>query len=57
LSGNANGATINTSSWFNIVNVNSGSCADAADRGTANGTAVRQWACGAQQFNQEWQFR
>jgi endoglucanase len=57
LSGNANGGTINTSSWFNIVNVNSGSCVDAANRATANGTFVQQWACGAQQFNQEWQFQ
>jgi len=55
LSGNANGGTINSSSWFNIVNVNSGLCVDAANRATANGTFVQQWACGAQQFNQEWQ--
>ena len=25
--------------------------------GTGNGTAVQQWACGSQQYNQEWQFQ
>jgi hypothetical protein len=30
---------------------------DAANRATANGTFVQQWACGAQQFNQEWQLQ
>ena len=57
LSGNANGGTIDTSAWFNIINANSGSCVDAANDGTANGTFVQQWACGAQQFNQEWQLQ
>jgi len=57
LSGNANGGTINTSSWFNIVNANSGLCVDAANQAAANGTFVQQWACGAQQFNQEWQLQ
>jgi aryl-phospho-beta-D-glucosidase BglC (GH1 family) len=57
LSGNANGGTINTSSWFNIINANSGLCVDAANSATANGTFVQQWACGAQQFNQEWQLQ
>jgi endoglucanase len=57
LSGNANGGTINTSSWFNIINANSGLCVDAANRAAANGTFVQQWACGAQQFNQEWQLQ
>jgi endoglucanase len=57
LSGNANGGTINTSAWYNIVNANSGSCVDAANQATANGTFVQQWACGPQQFNQEWQLQ
>jgi endoglucanase len=57
LSGNENGdASISTSSWFNVVNSNSGACVDAAGWGTGNGTVVQQWACGSQQYNQEWQF-
>jgi endoglucanase len=57
LSGNANGGTINTSSWFNFIDANSGLCVDAANSATADGTFVQQWACGAQQFNQEWQLQ
>jgi endoglucanase len=57
LSGNANGGTIDTRSWFNIINANGGLCVDAANRATANGTFVQQWACGSQQFNQEWQLQ
>jgi aryl-phospho-beta-D-glucosidase BglC (GH1 family) len=57
LSGNANGGTVNTGAWYNLVNVNSGSCVDAANQATANGTLVQQWACGAQQANQEWQLQ
>lgn len=57
LSGNVNGASISSSSWFNVVNQNSGSCVDAAGWGTSNGTVVQQWACGSQQYNQEWQFQ
>jgi endoglucanase len=49
--------SINTSTWYNIVNENSGSCVDAAGWGTANGTTVQQWSCGSQQYNQEWQFQ
>jgi hypothetical protein len=30
---------------------------DATGRGTSNGTAVQQWACGNAQSNQEWQFQ
>ena len=55
LSGNANGGTIDTSAWFNVIDANSGSCVDAS--GTANGAFVQQWACGGQQFNQEWQLQ
>jgi aryl-phospho-beta-D-glucosidase BglC (GH1 family) len=59
LHGTQNGGTtsINTGAWYNVVNTNSGSCVDAANRATANGTAVQRWACGAQQTNQEWQFQ
>jgi endoglucanase len=58
LQGNANNSTsISTTTWYNIVNQNSGSCVDATGEGTANGTTVQQWACGSQQFNQEWQFQ
>ncbi|WP_263366901.1 cellulase family glycosylhydrolase [Edaphobacter bradus] len=57
LSGNVNGASVSTSSWFNVVNQNSGSCVDAAGWGTTNGTIVQQWSCGNQQYNQEWQFQ
>jgi len=57
LSGNVNGATVSTATWFNVRNQNSGSCVDATGSGTANGTTVQQWACGTQQANQEWQFQ
>jgi endoglucanase len=57
LSGNVNSASVSTSSWFNVVNSNSGSCVDAQNWGTSNGTVVQQWACGNQQSNQEWQFQ
>jgi endoglucanase len=57
LSGNVNSASVSTSSWFNIVNQNSGSCVDATNMGTADGTTVQQWACGSLQYNQEWQFQ
>jgi hypothetical protein len=49
------GGGISTSSWYEIVNTNSGLCASAAGAGTANGTAVEQLACtGA--TSQLWQF-
>jgi len=54
---NGGATSISTSAWYNVVNTNSGSCVDAANRVAANGTAVQQWACGAQQTNQEWQFQ
>ena len=49
--------SINTSTWYNVVNESSGSCVDASGWGTANGTTVQQWSCGSQQYNQEWQFQ
>lgn len=57
LTGNMNGASLDTSAWYNVVNQNSGSCVDAAGWGTTDGTHVQQWACGSQQYNQEWQFQ
>jgi endoglucanase len=54
--GTGSGTTINTTSWFSLVNQNSGSCVDAAGWGTANGTLVQQWACSSQ-ANQGWQFQ
>jgi endoglucanase len=58
LQGTANtSASINTSTWYTVVNQNSGSCVDATGSGTANGTTVQQWSCGSQQYNQEWQFQ
>jgi endoglucanase len=53
---NAGGSTLNTGTWYNIVNQNSGSCVDATNQGTTNGTTVQQWACGSNQYNQEWEF-
>ena len=49
-------AAVSTSTWYTVVNANSGKCLDAAAASTANGTAVQQYACngtGAQQ----WQLR
>ncbi len=49
--------TVSTSTWYNVVNQKSGLCLDATGKGTSNGTTVQQWACGSQQYNQEWQFQ
>ena len=53
-------ATLTTGTPYNIVNQNSGSCVDDTASGTANGTAVQQWACGqgtySTQPNQQWEF-
>lgn len=48
---------ISTGGWFNVINVKSGLCVDAAGWGTANGTVLQQWACGGRQTNQGWQFQ
>ena len=46
---------INSSTWYEVVNENSGLCESAAGGSTANGTAVEQLACtGA--TSQLWQF-
>ncbi len=42
--------------WYQIVNVNSGSCLDVSNFGTALGTSLDQWTCGNGQANQQWQF-
>lgn len=48
---------IDASTWFNVINVKSGLCVDAAGWGTTNGTVLQQWACGVNQSNQAWQFQ
>ncbi|WGP08225.1 RICIN domain-containing protein [Streptomyces sp. SH5] len=48
--------SIDPAAWYQVRNVNSGACLDAADWGTADGTALQQWACGTG-ANQGWQFR
>ena len=47
---------IDSGAWYRVVNAGSGACLDAADWGTANGTALQQWTCGTG-ANQSWQFR
>ncbi len=48
---------INSSTWYEVVNTNSGDCVDDTNGSTSNGTAVQQWACSAGNTNQEWQFQ
>jgi glucosylceramidase len=48
---------INSSTWYEVVNTNSGKCVDDPGGSTANGTAVQQWDCGSGNANQEWQFQ
>lgn len=47
--------SIDPGAWYQVRNTNSGACLDAADWGTADGTALQQWACGTG-ANQSWQF-
>jgi glucosylceramidase len=51
------GGGISSSTWYQVVNTNSGDCVDDTNGSTANGTAVQQWACSAGSTNQEWQFQ
>ncbi len=51
------GGGISSSTWYEVVNTNSGDCVDDTNGSTANGTAVQQWACSAGSTNQEWQFQ
>ena len=46
----------NGNAWYNVVNVNSGLCADVSGWSTALGTKLDQWTCGNGQANQKWQF-
>ncbi len=48
---------INPAAWYRVINQGNGKCVDDTDGGTANGTLVQQWACTANNFNQQWQFR
>ncbi len=48
---------ISSSTWYEVVNTNSGDCVDDTNGSTSNGTAVQQWACSAGSANQEWQFQ
>ncbi|MFD5787809.1 RICIN domain-containing protein [Streptomyces sp. NPDC127037] len=48
--------SIDSSAWYRVKNANSGACLDAADWGTADGTALQQWSCSTG-ANQSWQFR
>ncbi|MFI6426952.1 RICIN domain-containing protein [Promicromonospora sp. NPDC050880] len=44
-------------SWYQVAPTASGKCLDAADWGTADGTGLQQWTCGAaDQANQRWRF-
>jgi glucosylceramidase len=51
------GGGISSSTWYEVVNTNSGDCVDDTNGGTSNGAAVQQWACSAGSTNQEWQFQ
>ncbi|MFC0541466.1 RICIN domain-containing protein [Kutzneria chonburiensis] len=47
---------IDSSKWYSVTAQVSSKCLDAANRGTADGTALQQWSCTAA-TNQQWQFR
>jgi glucosylceramidase len=53
----SSGNGISSSTWYQVVNTNSGKCVDDTSGSTANGTAVQQWDCGSGNVNQEWQFQ
>ena len=50
------GGGIDSTKWYQVINVNSKKCVDAANGGTGNGTAVQQWTCYTGNINQQWQF-
>ncbi|MDI5971015.1 RICIN domain-containing protein [Streptomyces sp. SL13] len=56
-SSGSGGGGIDTSKWYQVINTNSGKCADAANSGTSDGTALQQWTCASGNTNQEWQFQ
>ncbi|GAA1950682.1 RICIN domain-containing protein [Kitasatospora viridis] len=49
-------ADVSTTTWYTLVNANSGKCVDAAAAATANGTAVQQYTCNGTTA-QQWQLR
>ncbi|MFE9427373.1 RICIN domain-containing protein [Kitasatospora sp. NPDC006697] len=49
-------AAVSSSTWYTLVNANSGKCVDAAAAGTANGTVVQQYSCNGTTA-QQWQLR
>ncbi|SMC62439.1 Ricin-type beta-trefoil lectin domain-containing protein [Kibdelosporangium aridum] len=49
-------AAIDPAQWYTVTSVNSGKCVDARAAGTANGTAVQQYACNST-GSQQWQFQ
>ncbi|WP_432063561.1 RICIN domain-containing protein [Streptomyces sp. S1] len=54
--GSTPGGPVDPAAWYRVANAHSGACLDAADWGTADGTALQQWSCGTG-ANQKWQFR
>lgn len=48
-------APIDSSAWYEVINQNSGKCAEALNSSTANTTVVQQNTCSAG-LNQQWQF-
>ncbi len=47
---------ISTTAWYSLANQTSGKCIDRRTSGTANGTAVQQYACN-NTYAQQWQFQ
>ncbi|HEY2791860.1 MAG TPA: RICIN domain-containing protein [Micromonosporaceae bacterium] len=55
--GGTGGGGITPGVWYQVINTNSGKCIDATGGGTGSGTALQQWACGASNTNQQWEFQ
>jgi hypothetical protein len=55
--GSSASSAISSTAWYSIANTSSKLCLDASERGSANGTTVLQYTCGASQANQQWQFQ
>ena len=49
--------TLSPAAWYTVTNTNSSLCVEAAAGGVSNGTGILQYTCGANQADQEWQFR
>lgn len=56
VSGDGGGGGISPTTWYRVANASTGSCVDATDWGTSNGTPLQQWVCETNQANQQWQF-